>query len=71
MLRSVGPDKAESKIEAGPNLITVVGGGLSRVAAALDLSSLEVLSESRINPDAFKDSKIVISGITLERAGAK
>ena len=65
-LRGVGHDTEELKIEAGPDLITVVGHGLSRVAAALDQSSLEVLSETAAVPEAVKDSKIFVSAISLE-----
>jgi len=67
-LRGVGHDKEELKIEAGPDLITIVGRGLSRVAAALDLSSLEVLSETGADPETVKDSRIFVSGIILESA---
>jgi hypothetical protein len=67
-LRGVGHDKEELKIEAGPDLITVVGRGLSRIAAALDQSSLEVLSETGTEPEAVKSGKIFVSGITLESA---
>ena len=67
-LRGVGHDKEELKIEAGPDLIIIVGRGLSRVAAALDLSSLEVLSETGADPETVKDSRIFVSGIILESA---
>jgi hypothetical protein len=67
-LRRVGHDAEELKIEAGPDLITVAGRGLSRIAAALDLSSLEVLSETGAAPEAVNDGKIFVSGITLESA---
>src|SRR5476649_1077338 len=59
-LRGIGHDKEELKIEAGPDLITVVGRGLSRIAAALDLSSLEFLSETGAAPEAVRDSKIFV-----------
>ena len=65
-LRGVGHDPEELKIEAGPDLVTVVGRGLSRVAAALDLGSLEVLSETGAAPEAVKDSKIFVSAISIE-----
>jgi hypothetical protein len=67
-LRGVGHDTEELKIEAGPDLITVVGHGLSRVAAALDLGSLEVLTETVAQVGATRDSKIMVSSITLENA---
>ena len=65
-LRGIGHDEEELKIEAGPDLVTVVGRGLSRIAAALDQSSLEVLSETAAVPEAVKDSKIFVSAISLE-----
>jgi hypothetical protein len=65
-LRGVGHDTEELKIEAGPDLITVVGRGLSRIAAALDQSSLEVVSETGANPEGARDSKIFVSRVTLE-----
>ena len=65
-LRGIGHDAEELKIEAGPDLVTVVGRGLSRVAAALDQSSLEVLSETAAVPEAVKDSKIFVSAISIE-----
>ena len=65
-LRGIGHDAEELKIEAGPDLVTVVGRGLSRIAAALDQSSLEVLSETAAVPEAVKDSKIFVSAISLE-----
>jgi hypothetical protein len=65
-LRGIGHDTEELKIEAGPDLVTVVGCGLSRVAAALDQSSLEVLSETAAAPEAVKDSKIFVSAISIE-----
>jgi hypothetical protein len=67
-LRGVGHDEEELKIEAGPDLITVMGQGLSRVAAALDLGSLEVLSETGAETGTVLESKIVVSAITLENA---
>jgi hypothetical protein len=65
-LRGIGHDTEELKIEAGPDLITVMGRGLSRVAAALDQSSLEVLSETGAAPEAVRDSKIFVSAISIE-----
>jgi hypothetical protein len=65
-LRGSGQDTEELKIEAGPDLVTVVGRGLSRVAAALDQSSLEVLSETGAAPEAVRDSKIFVSAISIE-----
>ena len=67
-LRGVGHDTEELKIEAGPDLVTVVGRGLSRVAAALDLGSLEILSETEAGTEAVKDLKIFVSAIILENA---
>jgi len=67
-LTGIGHDTEELKIEAGPDLITVKGRGLSRVAAALDQSSLEVLSETGADPETVKDSRIFVSGIILESA---
>jgi hypothetical protein len=67
-LRGVGHDTEELKIEAGPDLITVMGRGLARIAAALDLSSLEVLSETGAANGTVQDSKIFVSTITLENA---
>ena len=67
-LRGIGHDAEELKIEAGPDLVTIVGRGLSRVAAALDLGSLEVLSETGPETGTGQDSKIFVSCITLERA---
>ena len=67
-LRGVGHDTEELKIEAGPDLVTVVGRGLSRVAAALDLGSLEVLSETGDETGIRQESKILVSSITLESA---
>ena len=68
-LRGAGHDTEELKIEAGPDLVTIMGRGLSRVAAALDLGSLEVLSETGGETGIGQDSKIFVSGITLERTG--
>ncbi len=65
-LRSRGRDQEELKIEAGPDLITVSGRGLARIAAALDQGSLEVLYETALDRDAFDDSKIFVSSILLE-----
>ena len=65
-LRSLGRDQEELKIEAGPDLITVSGRGLARIAAALDQSSLEVISETAFGRDAADDSKIFVSAILLE-----
>ena len=65
-LRGVGHDTEELKIEAGPDLVTVVGRGLSRVAAALDLGSLEVLSETGVEIGIRQERKIFVSSITLE-----
>ena len=70
-LRGVGRDAEELKIEAGPDLITVMGHGLSRVAAALDLGSLEVLTETVAQVGTTPDSKIMVSSITLESARAE
>jgi hypothetical protein len=67
-LTGVGHDTEELKIEAGPDLITVKGRGLSRIAAALDQSSLEVLSETGAGTEAVKDTKIFLSAIILEKA---
>ena len=67
-LRSVGHDTEELKIEAGPDLVTVVGRGLSRVAAALNLGTLEILSETGTDPGLAEDSKIFVARISLERA---
>ena len=67
-LRGVGHDTEELKIEAGPDLITVMGRGLARIAAALDLGSLEVLSETGAEAGTGQESKIFVSGITLESA---
>jgi len=63
-LRGIGYDTEELKIEAGPDLLTVVGRGLSRVAAALDLGSLEVVADT----EAVKNTKIFVSTIILENA---
>jgi hypothetical protein len=65
-LRNLGRDQEELKIEAGPDLITVSGRGLARIAAALDQSSLEVISETASNRDIVDDSKIFVSAILLE-----
>ena len=65
-LRSLGRDQEELKIEAGPDLIIVSGRGLARIAAALDQSSLEVISETAFGRDAADDSKIFVSSILLE-----
>jgi len=65
-LRNLGRDLEELKIEAGPDLITVSGRGLARIAAALDQSSLEVISETASNRDIVDDSKIFVSAILLE-----
>jgi len=65
-LRNLGRDQEELKIEAGPDLITVSGRGLARIAAALDQSSLEVISETASNGDIVDDSKIFVSAILLE-----
>lgn len=65
-LRGVGHDTEELKIEAGPDLVTVAGHGLSRIAAALDQSSLEVLSETAAATEAIKNSKILVSAISIE-----
>ncbi len=65
-LRGIGHDTEELKIEAGPDLITVIGRGLSRAAAALDQSSLEVLSETGAAPVAVIDSKLFVSAISIE-----
>jgi hypothetical protein len=65
-LRSRGRDQEELKIEAGPDLITVSGRGLGRIAAALDQSSLEVISETAVSPDIVDDHKIFVSAIFLE-----
>jgi hypothetical protein len=67
-LRGVGHDTEELKIEAGPDLVTVVGRGLSRVAAALDLGSLEVLAETGAEIGIRQESKIFVSSISLESA---
>jgi hypothetical protein len=67
-LRGIGHDTEELKIEAGPDLVTVVGRGLSRVAAALDLGSLEVLTETGGGTGNLSDRKIVVSNISLESA---
>jgi hypothetical protein len=66
-LRSLGRDQEELKIEAGPDLITVSGRGLARIAAALDQSSLEVISETALGRDVADDRKIFVSSILLER----
>jgi len=65
-LRNLGRDQEELKIEAGPDLITVSGRGLARITAALDQSSLEVISETASNRDIVDDSKIFVSAILLE-----
>ena len=65
-VRNLGRDQEELKIEAGPDLITVSGRGLARIAAALDQSSLEVISETASNRDIVDDSKIFVSAILLE-----
>ena len=65
-LRGAGHEEEELKIEAGPDLITVMGHGLSRVASALDLGSLEVLSETAAATEAIKNSKILVSAISIE-----
>jgi len=65
-LRNLGRDQEELKIEAGPDLITVSGRGLARIAAALDQSSLEVISETASNRDIVDDSKIFVSAILFE-----
>jgi hypothetical protein len=65
-LRSLGRDQEELKIEVGPDLITVSGRGLARIAAALDQSSLEILSETAANRGVVDDSRIFVSAILLE-----
>ena len=65
-LRNIGRDQEELKIEAGPDLITVSGRGLAKIAAALDQSSLEVISETASGPDTVDDHKIFVSAIFLE-----
>ena len=70
-LRGAGHEEEELKIEAGPDLITVIGHGLSRVAAALDLGSLEVLTETVAQVGTTRDSKIMVSRIMLESARAE
>ncbi len=67
-LLGIGHDTEELKIEAGPDLVTVVGRGLSRVAAALDLGSLEVLAETGGDTGNLSHRKIVVSNISLESA---
>ena len=67
-LRGVGHDTEELKIEAGPDLVTVVGRGLSRVAAALDSGSLEILSEDGTQTGTGHENKISVSSIALESA---
>src|SRR5262249_55324257 len=38
-LRGVGREREELKIEAGPDIITITGHGLSRIVTALDQGS--------------------------------
>jgi len=66
--RDLGHGEDELRIEAGPDLITIVGRGLSRIATALNRGSLEILSESKTNPGIAEDCNILVSRIFLERA---
>jgi hypothetical protein len=67
-LLGVGQNQEELKIEAGPDLITVIGRGLSRIADALDQSSLELIAESLTNHEISQNDKIVITRINFESA---
>jgi hypothetical protein len=44
-------DQEELRIEAGPDVVTVLGHGLTRLVDALDVGTLEILREAPANHD--------------------
>ena len=58
-------DQEELRIEAGPDVVTVLGHGLARVIDALDLGALETLREAPVDHEIIKDSPITISSISI------
>ena len=60
-------DQEELRIEAGPDVVTVLGHGLTRVVDALDLGALETLREAPVDNDLMKVIPIGISAISITK----
>ena len=67
-LKRVSEDDQELKIEAGPDVLTILDRGLIRIAAALDSSCVEMIVEQGEEPTKGEEEKIVVSKIILETA---
>ena len=61
-------DQEELRIEAGPDVVTVLGHGLARVVDALDLGALETLREVPGGSTAENENPIWVSTIVITRA---
>jgi hypothetical protein len=59
-------DQEELRIEAGPDVVTVLGHGLARVVDALDLGALETLREAPVDNE-LKEGPIGISAISITK----
>lgn len=60
-------DQEELRIEAGPDVITVLGYGLARLVDALDQSALETLREAPVDDVLPEKSPIGVSSISISK----
>jgi hypothetical protein len=60
-------EQEELRIEAGPDVVIVLGHGLARVVDALDLGALETLRETSVDDDLMTETSIGISSISITK----
>ncbi len=63
-----GVGEEELKIEASSDLVTIKGRGLGRLAEALDLNALEIVSEEPAGKPADLENPIWVSSITISQS---
>ena len=60
-------DQEELRIEAGPDVVTVLGHGLARLVDALDQSALETLREAPVDDVLPEKSPVEVSSISITK----
>jgi len=60
-------DQEELRIEAGPDVVTVLGHGLARLVDALDQSALETLREAPVDDVLPEKSRIGVTSISITK----
>jgi hypothetical protein len=60
-------DQEELRIEAGPDVVTVLGHGLARLVYALDWSALETLREAPGDDVVSEKGPIEVSSISITK----